>query len=59
MTEAKARDRELVCVDCGAPFRFAVEEQRYFELNDFAEPRRCRACRKRRRERRGERESGL
>ena len=38
-------DRTLICCACGAPFTFAVGEQRFFDVQGFNDPRRCKRCR--------------
>jgi CxxC-x17-CxxC domain-containing protein len=43
--------RSLVCADCGATFEFPPEEQQLFAERAFAPPKRCRACRARKRRR--------
>jgi hypothetical protein len=43
-------DQLLICVDCGGKFVFAVEEQKVYQAKGFGIiPRRCLACRSRRR----------
>jgi hypothetical protein len=43
-------DQVLVCIDCGASFTFAVNEQRYFAARTLARPKRCSTCRLSRRQ---------
>ncbi len=43
--------RTLVCADCGAAFEFPPDEQKLFAERAFAPPKRCRACRARKRRR--------
>src|SRR5512144_2618679 len=39
-------DREIVCLDCGQPFLFTAGEQEFYERKGFKEePKRCKACR--------------
>jgi hypothetical protein len=38
-------DKTLVCVDCGEEFVFTVGEQEFFAEKGFAEPKRCKTCR--------------
>ena len=45
-------DRQLTCIDCGAPFLFTAAEQLYYAAKGYQAPRRCRACRRRRRKER-------
>ena len=44
----KREDKRIVCCDCGTIFSFSGGEQVYFERNKLLEPKRCPACRKRR-----------
>jgi len=39
----------LTCVDCGASFPFTDEEQAFYTERQFAPPKRCLECRKKRR----------
>jgi hypothetical protein len=48
MTDFKAKT--IVCCDCKQPFVFNTDEQRYFLSKLLSEPKRCRDCRRRRRE---------
>jgi hypothetical protein len=43
------QDQALQCVekDCGAAFIFTVSEQKFYADNGFSSPKRCRACRDR------------
>ena len=46
-------DRTLTCVDCGADFVWTAGEQSFFADKHFTnEPKRCRACKARRSQRR-------
>jgi len=40
------KDKTLVCIQCGKPFVFTSAEQARFLALDFAAPRRCPDCRK-------------
>ena len=47
-------DRILKCADCGAEFVFTAGEQHFFHDKNFRnEPKRCRACKTKRGQRRG------
>ncbi len=46
-------DRTLVCGDCGEEFVFTADEQEFFAEKGFQEPKRCKPCRGRRKERGG------
>ena len=40
------QDKQLQCLDCGAPFTFGAEEQEFFAEKGFTnEPKRCPTCR--------------
>jgi hypothetical protein len=38
-------DKEIVCKDCGCTFIFTAGEQGFFDEHQFVEPKRCKACR--------------
>ena len=41
------QDKQLQCLDCGAPFTFGAEEQEFFAEKGFTnEPKRCSTCRR-------------
>ena len=39
------------CVDCGADFNIAVGEKEWFEKNQMTLPKRCKSCRKAKKDR--------
>lgn len=42
-------DKTLICKDCGAEFVFSAGEQEFYAAKGFVnEPRRCKACREKR-----------
>ena len=43
-------DLQVHCIDCGADFTLTGKEQVFYELNGYKLPKRCKACRKKRRE---------
>jgi len=48
--------RSRICSDCGASWEFTEGEEQFLIKQfgaDYAEPRRCHACRKRRKEQKG------
>jgi len=46
---AQARqDKLLTCVDCGAQFVFSVRDQAFYQERGYQAPRRCKACRDKR-----------
>lgn len=51
-------DKKLVCEDCGQEFVFSGEEQEFYAMRGFQEPKRCKPCRARRKEQRGGRGFG-
>jgi CxxC-x17-CxxC domain-containing protein len=47
------QDRQITCMDCGQPFVFTAGEQEFYERKGFKEePKRCKACRDARKNRR-------
>jgi len=52
---AEYRDQTRVCVDCHNEFLWSAGEQEYFHERGFTEPpKRCKECRRAKKERRGE-----
>lgn len=45
-------DEQLVCVECGSRFTFSSGEKDYFHEHNLRPPRRCKPCRKVRRQQR-------
>jgi CxxC-x17-CxxC domain-containing protein len=43
-----AQDKLLACVDCGAQFVFSVRDQAFYQERGYQAPRRCKACRDKR-----------
>ena len=43
---------KIKCKDCGEEFDFSESEQHFYEENSFAPPKRCKACRQIKKERR-------
>lgn len=39
-----------ICKDCGEPFSMEKSEIEFYENKDWEQPKRCQACRKKRRE---------
>ncbi len=39
-------DKELTCVDCGKEFTFSEKDQIFYAEKEFAQPKRCWNCRK-------------
>jgi len=48
-------DRELVCMTCKQKFVLRAGEEKWFEGQGYQPPKRCRACRKKRKAERDER----
>ena len=44
----KLQDKLLPCVDCDKDFLFTSREQRYFLSKSLSQPKRCPACRQKR-----------
>lgn len=43
------KDKTIKCVDCGQEFLFTANEQRFYQEKGFTnEPKRCKACRDKR-----------
>lgn len=42
------RDKTLKCQDCGEDFTFEAGEQDFFAKMGYADPKRCRLCRQKR-----------
>lgn len=38
-------DKQIKCQDCNNEFTFSESEQKFYKQNNFAEPKRCKACR--------------
>lgn len=48
------QDKQIQCVECGAPFAFTAREQEFFASKGYTnEPKRCLNCRQSRRTTRG------
>ena len=43
-------DIRIKCQDCGTEFIFSVAEQTFYEEKGFTQPKRCRLCRKNRKD---------
>ena len=62
--QIKYADKTITCVDCKQPFTFTVNDQEFYATQvdektgaAWVEPKRCRACRERRKAAKAERES--
>lgn len=46
MEDTNMEDKTLICCDCGAEFVFTAGEQEFYKEKGFDnEPKRCKACR--------------
>ncbi len=52
------QDRTLTCADCSSSFLFSADDQRYHAEKGYTEPKRCPACRAKRRQDRGSMDAG-
>lgn len=43
------QNKKLTCKDCGNEFIWTVSEQKFFNANNLVPPKRCKACRVRKR----------
>lgn len=46
-------DTTLTCQDCGQSFTFSADDQEFYALKGYTEPKRCPACRQARKAGRG------
>ena len=46
-------DKTLTCQDCGQAFTFSADDQEFFALKGYTEPKRCPSCRQARKAERG------
>jgi CxxC-x17-CxxC domain-containing protein len=53
------RDEHLTCADCGAPFLFSASEATVFAERGLASPKRCKDCRRARKERNQQQQGGF
>lgn len=40
--------KQLQCADCGETFEFSAEDQEFYAKKGFSDPKRCPACRAKR-----------
>lgn len=43
-------DQTIMCIGCNRPFTFSVGEQEFYARRDFQPPKRCPACRAKRKQ---------
>jgi len=48
MANEPLADKQIVCVDCGAQFLFTGRDQAFYQERGYQHPRRCKACRDKR-----------
>jgi DNA replicative helicase MCM subunit Mcm2 (Cdc46/Mcm family) len=48
------QEKELKCVDCGNTFTWTAEEQEFFRDRGYEPPKRCKACRQAKKDKRGD-----
>jgi len=46
-------DKTLTCQDCGASFTHSADDQEFFAMKGYTEPKRCPSCRSARKAERG------
>jgi hypothetical protein len=46
-------DKTIKCMDCGAEFLFSAAEQEFFMSKGFTQPKRCKACRTKKKQNQG------
>lgn len=46
----------IQCADCGETFEFSDGEQEFFKARGYTPPKRCKSCRKAKKERFGDRD---
>ena len=51
INKAQFTSKTLTCIDCGKAFQFSSGEAAFFWSKRLSEPKRCRECRRSRRER--------
>ncbi len=52
------KDKTITCLDCGNEFVFTVNDQQFYKEKGFInEPKRCKACREKRKQERANREN--
>ena len=49
---ADFQDQQLTCADCGATFTFTAAEQAFYADKGFSAPKRCPACRQKKKDER-------
>jgi hypothetical protein len=49
--EYDEQDQTLTCLDCGQPFVWSAGSQKFFAAMNFTPPKRCGACREKKRAR--------
>ena len=47
-------DKEIACVDCGREFTWSANDQQFYEEKQLSAPKRCKECRIKKKQKRGE-----
>jgi hypothetical protein len=47
-------DQHLTCADCGHDFEWSAKDQEFFAEKGFQPPKRCKDCRRAKKEQRGD-----
>ena len=58
MNRPRIADKDLTCVDCNETFVFTGGEQEFFASKGFTEPKRCKACREKKKAQKEQRRNG-
>lgn len=45
-------DKSVECCDCGETFVWTMKEQEFYKSKNFSPPKRCKACRQKKKEQR-------
>ncbi len=51
----ESEDRKIKCIDCFDDFIFSAGEQKFYMEKGFSEPKRCKACRAKKKAERSQR----
>ncbi len=47
-------DKKIKCIDCGNEFVFTVRDQKFFQEQNWTEPKRCKDCRNKKKQEKAE-----
>jgi len=48
-------DKQIQCQDCGKDFTFTQNDQEFYQEKGYTQPKRCKACREKRKQEKGNR----